>query len=131
MSLAASMQWDLLPPLTLQTRRVVAAGMVEPASEVGGDGLNGVERQAFLEEMGRGSAGFAMSIFLAGLPFKELAASNNPDLIDEFVKPFVEDRDARNIGCWAITEPPSWVRHPIRVPPARFRGPGNCRRCEG
>lgn len=37
MSLAAGMQWDLLPPLVVQTRRIVAAGMVEPAYDVGGD----------------------------------------------------------------------------------------------
>ena len=37
MSLAASMQWDLLPPLVLKTARLVVAGLVEPAYEVGGD----------------------------------------------------------------------------------------------
>jgi len=37
MTLAASMQWDLIPPLTLASRRVGVAGMLEPAYEVGGD----------------------------------------------------------------------------------------------
>ena len=37
LSLAASLQWDLLPPLVLKTDRVVVAGLVEPAYEVGGD----------------------------------------------------------------------------------------------
>ena len=37
LSLAASLQWDLLPPLVLRTDRVVIAGLVEPAYEVGGD----------------------------------------------------------------------------------------------
>ncbi len=37
MSLAASMQWDLLPPLVLKTPRVTVAGLLEPAYEVGGD----------------------------------------------------------------------------------------------
>ena len=37
MTLAASMQWDLLPPLTLRSDRVVVAGMLEPAYEVAGD----------------------------------------------------------------------------------------------
>jgi hypothetical protein len=40
MSLAASMQWDLLPPLTLRTEQVVVAGMLEPAYEVAGDGFD-------------------------------------------------------------------------------------------
>ena len=37
LSLPASMQWDLLPPLVLKTDRVVVAGILEPAYEVGGD----------------------------------------------------------------------------------------------
>ncbi len=92
-------------------------------SEIGGNGLRGIERQTFLEELGRGSAGFAMSLFLAGLPFKELAAHDNPDLIGEFVKPFVEDRDARNIGCWAVTEP-HHGSDALFMGSAEFRQPG-------
>ena len=37
MSLEASMQWDLLPPLVLRTSTVSVAGLVEPAYDVGGD----------------------------------------------------------------------------------------------
>lgn len=37
LSLAASMQWDLLPPLVLKTPRLVVSGFLEPAYEVGGD----------------------------------------------------------------------------------------------
>jgi len=37
MSLAASMQWDLLPPLVLKIPSVTVAGLLEPAYEVGGD----------------------------------------------------------------------------------------------
>jgi serine phosphatase RsbU (regulator of sigma subunit) len=37
MSVAASMQWDLLPPLVLKTAAVSVAGLVEPAYDVGGD----------------------------------------------------------------------------------------------
>ena len=37
MSLAASMQWDLLPPLVIKTESVAVAGIVEPAYDVGGD----------------------------------------------------------------------------------------------
>jgi alkylation response protein AidB-like acyl-CoA dehydrogenase len=31
--------------------------------------------------------------------------SGNPDLIKDVVVPFAEDREAKYIGCWAITEP--------------------------
>jgi serine phosphatase RsbU (regulator of sigma subunit) len=37
LSLPASMQWDLLPPLVLKTERMTVAGLLEPAYEVGGD----------------------------------------------------------------------------------------------
>ena len=37
LSLEASMQWDLLPPLVLKIPSVTVAGMLEPAYEVGGD----------------------------------------------------------------------------------------------
>jgi serine phosphatase RsbU (regulator of sigma subunit) len=47
MSLAAEIQWGLLPPLTLTTRRVAVSGVVEPAYDIGGDvfdyALNGDE----------------------------------------------------------------------------------------
>jgi hypothetical protein len=59
MTLAASLQWDLLPPLTLVTPRVSVAGMLEPAYEVGGDSfdyaLNGSQLDfAFMDAMGHG-----------------------------------------------------------------------------
>ena len=37
MSLAAELQWDLLPPLTFASDRVVVAGALEPAYDIGGD----------------------------------------------------------------------------------------------
>jgi serine phosphatase RsbU (regulator of sigma subunit) len=59
MSLAASMQWDLLPPLVLTTGTVMVAGIVEPAYEVGGDcfdyAVNGpVFDFAVMDAMGHG-----------------------------------------------------------------------------
>jgi Stage II sporulation protein E (SpoIIE) len=59
MSLPASMQWDLLPPLTVHTHRLTAAGMVEPAYDVGGDcfdyAVNGSQFDvAIMDSMGHG-----------------------------------------------------------------------------
>jgi Stage II sporulation protein E (SpoIIE) len=59
MNLAATMQWDLLPPLSLASPDVTVAGMVEPAYEVGGDcfdyALNGsVLDIALMDSMGHG-----------------------------------------------------------------------------
>lgn len=40
MTLAASMQWDLLPPGTLRTTNACVTGALEPAYEVAGDGFD-------------------------------------------------------------------------------------------
>jgi alkylation response protein AidB-like acyl-CoA dehydrogenase len=73
--------------------------------EHGGLGLGGLEQHILLEEMGWGSADLAISIGVAGFPFATAARTGNPELIEQLVKPFVEDTQARFIGCWAITEP--------------------------
>lgn len=39
-SLAAEMQWDLLPPVSLDSGRVSVAGLIQPAYEVGGDSFD-------------------------------------------------------------------------------------------
>ncbi|MGA7417898.1 MAG: PP2C family protein-serine/threonine phosphatase [Acidimicrobiales bacterium] len=59
MSLAASMQWELLPPLVLDLPDVSVAGMLEPAYDVGGDAfdyaVNGpVLDVAIFDAMGHG-----------------------------------------------------------------------------
>ena len=39
-TLAAEMQWELLPPLSLDSGRVSVAGLIQPAYEVGGDSFD-------------------------------------------------------------------------------------------
>lgn len=68
LSLAASMQWDRLPPLVLKTDRIEVAGLLEPAYEVAGDGfdyaVNGpVLDLAVMDAVGHGVA----SAMVAGL----------------------------------------------------------------
>ncbi len=74
-------------------------------TEFGGLGLHGLGMHVFLEELGWGSAGLAISLAVAGFPFEALAATGNRELIDRYVKPFVADREAKYIGCWPVTEP--------------------------
>lgn len=74
-------------------------------AEFGGLGLRGLARHIVLEELGWGSAGLAISIAVAGFPFSALGACGDRELVDRFVKPFVADRNANFIGCWAISEP--------------------------
>ncbi len=40
MTAAAGMQWDLLPPMTVASARVVSTGVLEPAYEVAGDAFD-------------------------------------------------------------------------------------------
>jgi alkylation response protein AidB-like acyl-CoA dehydrogenase len=74
-------------------------------TEFGGLGLHGLGMHVFLEELGWGSAGLAISLAVAGFPFEALAATGNRELIDRYVNPFVADREAKYIGCWPVTEP--------------------------
>ncbi len=73
--------------------------------EYGGLGFGALETHIFLEEIGWASADFAITLAAGGFPFFAAANSMDPDLIESIVKPYVEDRECRYIGCWAITEP--------------------------
>ena len=73
----------------------------------GGLGLDGTSLHIMLEELGWGSADFAINLAVAGFPFAmaSLASATNADLVDELVTPFTADKSAAQVGCWAITEP--------------------------
>jgi alkylation response protein AidB-like acyl-CoA dehydrogenase len=73
--------------------------------EVGGMGFGPLENHIFLEEMGWASADFAIALGVTSFPFSTAANSMNDELIEAVVKPFVEDKNAKYVGCWAITEP--------------------------
>jgi alkylation response protein AidB-like acyl-CoA dehydrogenase len=74
-------------------------------AEVGGLGLDALGQHVLFEELGWGAADLAIGIAAASLPFVMAASTGNPDLVDQFVRPFVEDSEGRTIGCWALTEP--------------------------
>lgn len=59
MSLPASMQWDLLPPLSMRTAGALIAGILEPAYDIAGDSFDyavtdGELHFAILDGMGHG-----------------------------------------------------------------------------
>lgn len=72
---------------------------------LGGTAMPPLSRHIYCEEMGWGSADFAIGIGVAPFPFQFAAMSGNTTLLEEVVKPFAADTEARYIGCWAITEP--------------------------
>ncbi len=72
---------------------------------MGGLGLDPLASHILHEELAWGSVDLSLAIGCAGFPYFVAAMSGNPDLYETFVKPYVEDREAAYIGCWAITEP--------------------------
>ncbi|HEY5625028.1 MAG TPA: acyl-CoA dehydrogenase family protein [Dehalococcoidia bacterium] len=75
-----------------------------PAALNGAD-LSPLARHIYTEEMGWGSADFAVGIGVTSFPFGYAAMSANQDILKDHVLPFTQDNEARFIGCWAITEP--------------------------
>jgi alkylation response protein AidB-like acyl-CoA dehydrogenase len=59
----------------------------------------------FIEELAYGAVDLALGILTTSFPFTAAAGSGDRDLYERFVRPYVEDRDARFIGSWGITEP--------------------------
>lgn len=71
LSVGASMQWDLLPPLVLKTERLSVAGLVEPAYDVGGDcfdySLNGqVLELGIFDPLGHGISSALIAALCVG-----------------------------------------------------------------
>ena len=72
---------------------------------LGGANLGPLERHIMTEEMGWGSADFAIGLGVTAFPFGFAAGSGNPEIMRDIVVPFIQDREAKYVGCWAITEP--------------------------
>lgn len=71
MTLAAGMQWDLLPPLTVRCAQALACGRLEPAYEIAGDAFDYVVNDPYLhaalfDGMGHGVASSLMTTLAVG-----------------------------------------------------------------
>ncbi|WP_232796979.1 PP2C family protein-serine/threonine phosphatase [Blastococcus atacamensis] len=71
MTIAAEIQWQLIPPLTFGTERIVIAGTLEPAYEIGGDtfdyAVNGpVADLMMLDAVGHGLPAALLSTVAVG-----------------------------------------------------------------
>lgn len=73
---------------------------------VGGmaEDLDAMSRYLIAEEMGYADCGLAISLGVAGLPFVQAAMSSVPEF-QELGRRYLEDKNCKLIGCWAITEP--------------------------
>lgn len=71
MSLAAEIQWALLPPLTSATQRITISGVLEPSYDIAGDSFDyaidgGVARLAIFDAMGHGFEATRMAMLAVG-----------------------------------------------------------------
>ena len=77
--------------------------------EMGGVTMSALSSAIIGEEMGWGSADFAIGLGVAGMPYRGALfvaqLTGNQQIMDELVAPFTQDREAKYVGCWAITEP--------------------------
>ncbi|HQI81191.1 MAG TPA: acyl-CoA dehydrogenase family protein [Deltaproteobacteria bacterium] len=73
--------------------------------EYGGLGLDPLGIHIVFEELGYGSAGFAVSIGVSCFSafYSSLIAEDHH--IEKFIIPYAQCRDASVMSCWAITEP--------------------------
>ncbi|MEE9516899.1 MAG: acyl-CoA dehydrogenase family protein [Candidatus Adiutricales bacterium] len=66
------------------------------------------------EEFGYADSGLAISLGVAGHPFRYAALSDDPEL-QGWARDYCEDTECSMIGCWAITEPDhgsDWISGP-------------------
>jgi alkylation response protein AidB-like acyl-CoA dehydrogenase len=112
----AALQLDPLPP-----QDVIASGSVYwevlrqyrnlgyhlrgMPEDFGGITLSPLSQHIIGEEMGWGAADLAVSMGAGSMPFVFAARAGNKELIDKYVRPYVNDVDGRFVGCWGVTEP--------------------------
>jgi alkylation response protein AidB-like acyl-CoA dehydrogenase len=96
----SSLLWD-----TMKKGYELGYHNVLMADTYGGLGLEPLQTHMVLEEMGWGSADFAIAIGVACFPAFFACMLPNDNLERTIIRPFCENRDASVIGCWAITEP--------------------------
>ncbi|MCU1494947.1 MAG: Protein serine/threonine phosphatase [Acidimicrobiaceae bacterium] len=97
MSLPASMQWDLLPPLRLSTNEATSNGLLEPAYDIGGDSFdhaaNGFNLDvAILDAMGHGLAASLTASLAVGCYRHDRREGQPLRLMHEHLDAVVADR---------------------------------------
>jgi len=111
-------------PLRYALKKAYQLGYHVPTlpTEVGGLGLDPLGNHILLEELSWGAVDLALALGVAAFPSAEAAATGNKELYELFVKPYVEDREAAFVGCWAGTEPTHGSDH-VWVGTADYHNP--------
>ncbi len=112
----AAMELDPLPPEAVIDRSSVLWDVFRKYRELGyhlrgmpeafgGIELSPVSQHIISEELGWGAADLTISMGAGSMPYSFAARSGNQELIEKYVRPYIEDTEARFVGCWGITEP--------------------------
>ena len=94
-----SILWDVLR----KTYQLGHHALTVP-KELGGMRPDGLTSAVLLEHMGWAAADLAVSITASCVPFLYAPLSSDPE-VQDFTRQFCEDKEAKMIGCFAITEP--------------------------
>jgi hypothetical protein len=97
MSVAAEIQWSLLPPLSMRTPQVELSGMLEPAYDIAGDSLdyalNGeILHMAVIDAMGHGLDASVMATVAVGAYRHARRADVNLEELYAFMDAAVQDQ---------------------------------------
>jgi alkylation response protein AidB-like acyl-CoA dehydrogenase len=71
---------------------------------LGGLELDPLTGSLIAEQMGWGSADFAIGIVVSAFPFRFAPLSQDP-AVQDWCRQFCEDTEVKMVGCWAIAEP--------------------------
>ncbi len=73
--------------------------------EYGGEMVGPLEYNTFCEELAWGSMGLTTAIGVSSFPPVTAAMIGAPELIDEIVRPWMEDEGHEYHGCWCVMDP--------------------------
>ena len=73
--------------------------------EYGGTMIGPLEFNVWCEELGWGSVGLATSIIEGLFPAAAASIIGSPQVIDEVVRPWMEDEGDKYDGCWTVMDP--------------------------
>ncbi len=95
-----SVYWDVL-----RKYRQIGYHLRGMPEEFGGLTVSPLSQHIIGEEMGWGAADLSVSMGAGSMPFVFAARAGNQELIEKYVRPYVDDTAGQFVGCWGVTEP--------------------------
>jgi alkylation response protein AidB-like acyl-CoA dehydrogenase len=94
--------WDVF-----KAHRELDLHLLSMPPELGGMAgqLDPMANYLITEEMGYGDSGLSISLGASGMPFSYAAMFSHVPELKQIVEDYINDKEGKMIGCWAITEP--------------------------